>query len=219
MKVSRFFSAADRAAIETAVKAAEAHTAGEIVPYAVSRSDSYHGSRWLGAFLGAVSGAAAAAAIIQLGDLWLVGPATWAAAAAVVGGAAGYLAVALVPPLQRLLVTESERDQAVHRRAAEAFIEHEVFATRERTGILLFVSLFERRVVVLADAGINAHVGEQEWAGIVASVAAGIRAGRPGEALAAAITRCGELLAAHGVARSRDDRDELPDTLELGGDR
>ena len=216
MKVSRFFSAADRAAIEAAVRAAEEHTSGEIVPYAVNHSDSYHGARWLAAFLGAIGGAAATAAVIQFADLWLVGPATWAAAAAVVGGALGYLAAALLPPLRRILVAESERDQAVHRRAAEAFIEHEVFATRDRTGILIFLSLFERRVVVLADSGINSRVPQHEWAGIVASVAAGIQDGRPGEALATAIARCGELLVAHGVEHLPGDRDELPDGLVLG---
>jgi putative membrane protein len=216
MKVSRFFSASDRAAIEAAVQAAERRTAGEIVPYAVSRSDAYPEAPWLGAFLGSISGAAAAAAVIQLGDLWLATPATWAAAAAVAGGGLGYLAVFLVPPLRRMLTSHGQREHAVHRRAAEAFVEHEVFATSKRTGILIFLSLFERRVVVLADSGINDKVPQGEWAGIAASIATGVRGGKPGEALAAGIGRCADLLVQHDLTPRPGGRDELPDTLELG---
>ena len=67
-------------------------------------------------------------------------------------------AASLIPTLRRFLVSPDEMDHQVRRRALQAFVEHEVFATRERTGVLLILSLFERRVVVLGDAGINAKV-------------------------------------------------------------
>ena len=101
----------------------------------------------------------------------------------------------------------------VRRRAAVAFLDEEVFNTEDRTGILIFLSLFERRVVVLGDAGINSKVGEEEWAAITDAIAAGIHAGRPGEALVEGIGACGRLLARRGVEIQPDDRNELRDDL------
>jgi len=100
-----------------------------------------------------------------------------------------------------------------NQRATAAFVDQEVFRTRDRTGILIFLSLLERRVVVLADAGINARVPQVEWDAIVALVVAGMRQGQPGPALATAIRRSGDLLAAHRFERRPDDRDELADDL------
>ena len=81
--------------------------------------------------------------------------------------------------------------------------------TRERTGILIFVSLLEHRVVVLADRGIHARVAEGTWDGVVARIVTGIRAGRAEEGLADGIRACGEILAGRLPGRP-DDRNELP---------
>jgi putative membrane protein len=128
------------------------------------------------------------------------------------GAALGYLAV-LVPALRRWLAGDDLLDLRTRRRAEAAFLEEEVFRTRDRTGILLFVSLFEHRVVVLGDSGINARVAPGEWDEVVRLAVEGIRRGRPGEGLAAAIAACGRLLARPGLERLPDDTDELPDEL------
>jgi putative membrane protein len=63
LSLERFFSPADHAAIESAVREAETRSAGEIVPYAVERSDRYARAVWTAATLGALAGALAAALI------------------------------------------------------------------------------------------------------------------------------------------------------------
>jgi putative membrane protein len=68
-------------------------------------------------------------------------------------------------------------------------------------------------VVVLADAGIERLVPAGSWDEVVAAAVAGLRAGRRGEALAAAVRRLGEILAEHGVPRAADDADELSDRV------
>ena len=68
-------------------------------------------------------------------------------------------------------------------RAERCFLDEEVFATRDRTGILIFVAVFERQVVVMGDAGINRAVPDGAWDHVVDDVIAGIRARRPAEAL------------------------------------
>ncbi len=212
MAAKPLFSEPDLEAVRRAVAAAEGETAGEIVPYVVDASDGYEGTLWKGAALGALGGGLAAAVVHVAAGLWGVG-ALWIALPAAAGGALGYLLAALVPALRRALVPRDVMERRVRRRAAVAFLEEEVFRTGDRTGILLFLSLFEHRVVVLGDSGINAKVEAAEWTAITDAIAAGIRAGRPGEALVEGIGACGRLLARRGVEMRPDDRNELRDDL------
>jgi putative membrane protein len=85
--------------------------------------------------------------------------------------------------------------------------------TQGRTGILLFVSLLEHRVQVLADQGINDRVPSGTWDEVVQGIVAGIRADRPAEALCRAIEQCGELLTHHCPSGSGRNPNELPDRL------
>ena len=211
-RLDRAFSPDDLAAIDLAVREAEARSPGEIVPYAVGRSDPYAEGAWTASTLGALAGALLAALLDTAFEPWGHDLALWLAAPPAVGATLGYLLAALWPALRVRLVPPHTVEHRVHQRATAAFVEQEVFRTRARTGILLFLSLLERRVVVLADAGINARVSQAEWDAVAAGIVAGMRRGEPGPALATAIRRCGELLST-GFARSPDDRDELPDEL------
>jgi putative membrane protein len=215
MRVESFFSPADLKEIEKAVHEAEARTAGEIVPYAVSHSDHYEAAAWKGATLGAFVAVVAAAVWYWAADYWGGFVPAWVVAPALLGGALGFLAATLIRPLRLWLAGPAAIEHHVHQRATAAFVENEVFHTRDRTGVLIFLSLLERRVVVLGDSGINARVEDHEWDDIVREIVEGMRAGAPGRALAGAIRRCGDLLARHGVAIRDDDTDELADELRM----
>lgn len=208
MRVDRFLRAEDLAAVEAAVREAEAASGGEIVPYVVDASDAYPGAAWMAAALGAVAAPLVAAGLVAWLDLWGVWP-LWMTLPPLAGAGVGWLAARWVEPLRRALVPAPVAERRVAQRAAAAFLDEEVFLTRERTGILLFVSLFEHRVMVLADAGINRRVPAGAWDEVVADTVAGLRAGRHGAALAAGVARLGELLVEHAVPRAADDRDEL----------
>lgn len=211
------FSDADLESIRAAVTEAEQRTSGEIVPYVVPASDAYPNALWKGAAFGGLAGPLLALFLHELLDLWGTLLDLWIIVPAAAGGAIGFLLAAFVPQVKRWLAGSEMLELRTRQRAEMAFLEEEVFRTRERTGILLFLSLFEHRVVVLADSGIHALVQPGQWDGIAAEIVAGIRAGRPGEALLAAIRSCGELLERHGVARRADDVNELTDELRHGG--
>jgi putative membrane protein len=214
MDVSELFSQAEVAAVEAAVERAERATSGEIVPVVVPRSHDYADAVWRGATLGGLAGVLLAEGVFWLGGFWGLGW-LWISLPVLLGGAAGFAAASLLPALRRALSAPDERERQVRRRAMQAFVEHEVFDTRERTGVLLLLSLFERRVVVLGDAGINAKVAQAEWDRIAAELASGVRAGKAAEAMVTAVGRCGELLQRSGVERRADDANELPDRLQV----
>lgn len=214
-KTSRLFSEPDLERIMMAVREAEKGTSGEIVPYVVGASDRYVETIW-----GAAAAAMGATLFILgmisvLADTWMtIGIAETATIALAAGLVAG-LVVMLVPPLRRLLAGNERITERVAQRAAQAFLSEEVFRTRDRVGILIFISIMEHRVVVVGDSGINAKVEQLEWNGIVATITAGIRARRPTDGLIAAIATCGEILRERGFGIQPGDINELPDSLRL----
>jgi putative membrane protein len=210
------FSDSDLEAVRRAVAAAEAESAGEIVPYVVAASDPYPGAAWKGAAFGALAAALLAWVVHGWGGFWGGRDFFWMVAPPAAGGALGLVAVHFAPPLHRWLAGAELVELRTRRRAAAAFLEQEVFQTAGRTGILLFVSLFERRVVVLADSGIHARVEDGAWDAVVARIVEGIRRGDPGAALAAAIQDCGDLLVRHGLPRPAGRGSELADDLRRG---
>jgi putative membrane protein len=214
LPLEQFFSQADHAAIEAAVREVEARSAGEIVPYAVEHSDRYPGALWSAATLGALAASLGAALIVWAADIWGGPLALWIVLPPAAGAALGWLAAFAFPALRRTLVPDEVMAERARQRAARAFVEEEVFRTRGRTGILIFLSLFERHVVVLADRGLDGHVAPGEWEDVVASIVSGMRRGQPGPALADGIRRYTSLGAR--LPPRPDDRDELSDQLRLG---
>lgn len=210
-----FFSSSDLEAIREATAEAERRTSGEIVPVVVGTCDDYDDAAWKAAAFGALTGSLLTAGIYTAGGFWLSPPWLWILAPSAVGAAVAYLLARLLPGFRRAMVDRDTLDLRVERRAKQAFLDEEVFATRERTGILIFLALFERRVVVLGDEAINRAVDQAEWQEIVDHLVEGIRSGAPGPALVAAIGDCGRLLEEHGVEIRPDDIDELADGLRM----
>lgn len=210
MKIDRYFSESDLLAIREATTAAETRTGGEIVPYIVSRTIEKDQAMWRAAAFGALAAALAAGLVNVFGGYWGGSGVWWITLPAVVGSGLGFFLGGL-DSAGRLLIPDDQVEHAVLVRAEAAFVEEEVFDTRDRTGILVFLSLAERRAVILADAGINRSVPEGTWQDLVDDLVAGIQAGRPAEAMRAAVIRCGEVLEEHEVALRPDDVDELPD--------
>jgi putative membrane protein len=211
--VREIFTAEAESAIRQAVDRAERGTSGEIVPFVVNASDSYEGALWKGAALGALVASLVAAAAWLVWEFWGAPIALWLIGPPMAGAALGYLLAGAVPFLRRALIGQEVTSRRVERRAAMAFLDEEVFRTRDRTGILLFLSLFERRVIVIGDEGINSKVTESEWNELVARLVAGIESKRAVDALVSAIDECGELLRQRGVDIRPDDENELSDEL------
>jgi len=215
MKIKTLFSEQDRQRLADAVKAAEQSTSGEIVPYIVGQSDTYPEALWRAGSLVGLSILCIFSVLYLATDLWLPFGIAEVAVFVIAGFALAVLVLALMPSLKLLLVPSSMLTQRVEERASMAFLAEEVFSTRERTGILLFVSLLEHRVRVLGDSGINAQVRQEEWDEIVKVIVAGMKTGRPTDALIEAIGKCGVLLEKRGVHIRPDDTDELDNTIRI----
>lgn len=222
-KASAFFSAAERATIEAAVAEAEDRTAGEIVPVIATASGRYDRGEDLFGLVVAV--AALALAWWGFQDLrlsegeWAAGP-TLALGllpvllVVVVGFLLGAVAATFVPALRLPFVSQREMREEVERSAAASFQRLRVRRTVGGTGVLIYVSLYERMVQVLGDHAIAKKLSQSDWDEVCALAVDGLKHGRGAEGLAAAVRRCGELLATH-FPRPPGDRNEIPDTLRF----
>lgn len=209
VRIETFFSSADREAIQAATRAAEQKTAGELVVFVTERCDPHPEVAWKGSLVGGALGALCASVAIWRFGGWGAPDHLWMLIGFQLGLLAGWIA-SRFDAIARRLIGEEALDSRVDGRAAEAFLDEQVFATRERTGVLIFVALFEHRVQVLADEGIDERVAEAAWDEISSELALGIRRGTPAAALIHAVERCAALLEAHGV-QGADQENQLSD--------
>lgn len=218
MSIQKRFSSQDLERIKAAVRTAEDKISGEIVPVFVEKSGIYTISLYRG-FL--AFAALAFLAIILFDryanyfqDLAVYDPLMiflWV----VMVGMLGALITHYVDPLKRLMMSQTHLDRATRQRAENAFLEEEVFATRHRTGIMIFVSFFEREVIVMADRGISKVVEQKEWDKLVRGITQNIKQGKVTEGIEAAILRSGEILFEKGFIKTKDDVNELRDDLRM----
>ncbi len=210
-KGKAFLSADEQERVRRCVGEAEKTTSGEIVPMVVPASSHYPAASLLGALIAGLVIAVAALTVESLRkpwgaftvfDLWLF-PVVFAFAFLV-----AYELAKRVPAVRRLFVTHAEMQEEVEEAALTGFYREGVANTRDRTGILIFISTFERRACVLADRGINEKVPPQTWQEVVDIVAQGFGRREHAEAICRAVTRCAEHLRAHFPIKP-DDTNEL----------
>jgi len=122
--------------------------------------------------------------------------------------------VVSIPPVRRALTPASLKAARVKRAAMEQFLSHGLHVTRDRTGVLIFAALAERRVEVIADEAIYKAAPDVVWGEVVADLVAGMKRGAVADGFVAAVGRAGAVLAAHVPPRG-DDSNELPDGLTI----
>lgn len=104
-----------------------------------------------------------------------------------------------------------------HYRAASLarcqFLAQNLHATRDGTGLLIFVAEAERYVEILADRGISQHVPDSEWQALVDAFTTKVKAGETLQGFLDCIEGCGAKLAQHLPASH--DKNELPNHLVI----
>jgi len=194
---------AEREELAAEIATAEERTAGEIVVVVLERSDRHPGAEWMAATL-----------TLLCGSVLLAGWLPWEQPALfffcqLALGAVGFVAARFIPGFKRAFVTEARADEMAREQALQEFYAHGLHRTQDATGVLLFVSLLERRVIVLGDVGIDEKLDATHWEATDTAVLEGIRSGSLKDGLAAGIRRTADVLAEH-FPRKAGDRDEVP---------
>ena len=192
--LQKYLGAHSAEQVKAAVHNAEVLTTGEIVPMIVRRSAATgHVPMIAGLYL---------LIVVLIGELTGLGLGSFefhplivfalGASALMLGAVA-----ANAPFVQRLLTAKPDRIGQVEQRARIEFESARLYSTKERTGILLFVSLMERHAVVLADHGISSKLQPGVWDEVLELLIKGIKQGDMGRGYVDAIDKCGSILATH----------------------
>ena len=219
MNLKQRLNEKDLERIKAAVKNAEEKISGEIVPVIVERSGDY----LIALYKGSLIGAAFTFVSMVVLDRFVINDAVntlfydpvFILLVVILGGVLGAVVPYFSDPVKRLLVARRYQDLVTRQCAENAFLEEEVFNTRQRTGVMIFVSFFEHEVIVMADKGISKIVDQKQWDKIVQDIIKDIRNGRVVEALETGIKQCGDILLEKGFRKTVDDINELRDDLRV----
>ena len=213
----------DHARVSAAIAAAEAKSDGEIIAIAADRSDSYHDVGLHYAVLVLFLVLAFFAAWPNQLELWWTRLMGWTAdptqrelLTLLLGFALlKFLAVLFIlkwMPLRLALTPGSTKTRRVRRRAVMLFKTGGERRTIGRTGILIYLSMGERRAEIIGDEAITAVPTPETWGEALAELIVQVKAGRPGDGIVAAVERIGDVLATH-FPKSSTDTNEIPDKL------
>jgi len=214
----------DRKKVAEAVAKAEGSTAGEIVAVATPISDPYHdvALHWALVPLFAVLAWAAwrPTALVWWYDLffggWWPDPTMSQLLTLLMFFAALKFTVALLilkwMPLRLFLTPAATKHRRVRRRAVAIFKAAAEKRTAGKTGILIYLSLAERRAEIVADEAILKVTDDHTWGEAMTALLTDVREGRVGDGIVAAVERVGVVLSEH-FPRSAGDINEIPDKL------
>lgn len=193
----------DERRIGDAIRTAEARTAGEIVCVLARASSDYSAVPVLWA------------ALLALATPWpLIALTGWSTMRIFAVQGLVFIVAALVfsvPAIRMRLVPPAVKRIRAHRAAMEQFFARGLTRTRQRRGLMIFVSWEERYIRIVADDGIAATVPNEAWQPVVTALAAEIRRGHIVAGFEAAIAGVAEILA--GPFPPADEPDELPDKI------
>jgi putative membrane protein len=204
-----FLGAAGRRQVEERIEKAEKRTSGEIVVMIAPSSYHYPYAGLLGSTLLSILLSVAVSLVFAKDSMWFF-LCTYALSFILMHELSRRLLF-----LKRPFISSKDMEAEVEEAAVMAFYRSGINRTAGHTGILLYISLFEHKVRVVADQGINAKVGQPVWQEVADIVSAGFRGKAHAEALSKAVDRCADILAEH-FPPIGGKSNELPDTVIIG---
>ena len=222
MVASKLFSADDRKAVSAAVAEAEKKTSAEIVPVVATTSDRYERAEDLVGLGTAMTAVAATWTQFQRfvpssdwdGDTDLALHLPYVLAIFAAGWALGVLLAKMFPWMKRLAISRKTALARVLIAAHHSFESLHVGGTENSTGVVIYVSLFERRVCVWADRAISEKIPETEWKDACAILTNALKNGKPRDGFIEAIRKLGDVLANHFPIQPKD-KNELSNELRV----
>lgn len=200
----QFLTEAEQNTISALVQQMEQQTSGEIVPMVVSASHSYPTAIIVGATVLAFPLSLLLMPVVS-GLFWLGSQNVWLFITLFITlYGIFYGLVYRFSWLKRLFLSRSQIEAEVQEAAITSFFTEKLYKTKDANGILIFISILERKVWVLADAGINARIDLEQWQSIIDLITQGIKEKRQGEAICNAIVQIGNTLKTHFPVQEND---------------
>lgn len=213
-------SDADRERVNRAVRDAESVTSAELVPVVAQCSGRYDRAEDVVGLWGG---------LLALAVVWLMLPSavadsgSWGhpspggqlvalLAAVVAGFLVGAILASRLPGLRRPFTPHRQMAEEVLLRARSVFYDQRVHHTAAGSGLLLYVSLYERMAAVIADQSVLEKLGQDQIDSLCQELTQQLQHRTPVDALCATLEVAGQRLRTV-LPRSEDDVNELADAL------
>jgi putative membrane protein len=218
-RASQYFTDEEKKEIADAVLEAESLTSAEIVPVAATCSGRYDRAEDI---IGVFSG------IIVMIVVWTITPnpdtgtsgswsdapvALFLAISVIVGFIIGAVIGSKIGWLRKLFTPRSELSNSVKNKAALTFFDQRIHHTSSDSGMLLYISFFERQAVIMGDERVEKELGIEAIESLCSKLTQSLSDGaRPAESMIIAINEAGELLS-EVLPQSATEQNELAEAL------
>ncbi|MBN2160782.1 MAG: TPM domain-containing protein [Spirochaetes bacterium] len=196
------------------IRKLEERTGMEFVAAVVGKCDSYPEIPWK-----AFAMAAAVSAILLLIQtvVWPAWNDTWSIRRFFLfifgAGAAASLLSVVWPAFGRIFLDRLRAETEIEQYARAFFLERELFRTGSRTGILLLVSLFERRVFILPDTGAAQRLDRESLQAVIDEMTPLLRRKKWFDAVARGLSALETELLRAGPGPGKKSANELNDEV------
>lgn len=210
--MKQILSDTDRTLLDKHIAETEKQTGAQIVLASVMRSDSYVEIPWK-AFAIGVSIASVVTICLDLFVLhWLTETLIlFSVSTILASGAIFALLSVLFPGFARLFLSSDRKEVETLQYAQSLFLSHELFSTRERRGILLLVSQFERQVVILPDKGVRDLLSDKVLKLVISNMTLHLRRNEIKQAMETGLS--GIHTALNSTVPGGDGKNELSDEI------
>lgn len=231
-KTKKILNDAVKNKISETIAGVEKNTSGEIAVMVVEESDSYREASALGAVVFAALSAfcfsVILAVVLHHRSMWSFGTieylynlmnevvqytSLWVFIPMMFALYFPFRALMnIFPGMKLLFVSKKREEESVRERTERAFYEKGLYRTRDETGVLIFISLLERRVWILGDRGINEKIPYGFWEKKAKELSDGMGKKKYDESICAVIRSCADELVRHFPIKP-DDTNEIPNEV------
>ena len=210
--MKQYLSESDRSYLEQRIRDTENRTNLQIVLATTGRSDSYPEIPWK-AFAAGVS---IGSLLVFAGQVTL--PAWFTATTLLVSivailatGSLSAILTVFWPVFARVFLSGIRSELEIRQYAISLYLEHELFMTEKRTGILILISKLERKIYILPDKGLEARLSKGATEIIIARMSDYLRNRKFREAFEAGLDELANIMP--GNAGIISAKNELPDEI------
>ena len=151
----------DKLLIKHLIEESEKRTQSEIVPMITHHSDVYPAAH----FRAAIIVSFIFSLMLYFSPLNIINPIyfLWIQ---IPGLYLGYV-IGHISFVKKLLITKEEINHEVNQKAYEAFFHHNLHLTKHHNGVLIFISIMEKKIKIITDVGISSKVEQKIWDEII----------------------------------------------------
>jgi putative membrane protein len=215
MKIESYFNKNDLERIKETIKEVEAKTGGEVVPYFSFYSGEYEYVHWIaGLSFSLITTLFTSYTLADYSNYFEIDLIEYILPiVSILSLIVGYHIVKILR-FKKFLIPPKILKRNTERAAKLAFLQEEVFNTKDRIGILIYISMFEKQIHIIGDSGIHSKIKQDDWKMLIKVISDGFSNKVPVVGIVDAINKCGDLLIENGFV-NKGKPNELKDDLRI----